>query len=113
MFSIRLFFFLMIRRPPRSTLCPYTTLFRSQQEALAVADRVGVMRAGRLEQLDVPSEVYLRPATAFVADFVGLSNRLPGTVSGDPINVLGTAPPLGAPAPASSRSGERRVWKEW
>ena len=56
-----------------------TTLFvtHDQEEALAVADRVGVMRAGRLEQLGPPAEVYLRPATAFVADFVGLSNRLP------------------------------------
>jgi putative spermidine/putrescine transport system ATP-binding protein len=81
-----------------------TTLFvtHDQEEALAVADRVGVMRAGRLEQLGVPSEVYLRPATAFVADFVGLSNRLPGTVSGDTITVLGTTLPLVAPSTASS-----------
>ncbi|MBG0562117.1 ABC transporter ATP-binding protein [Actinoplanes aureus] len=73
-----------------------TTLFvtHDQEEALAVADRVGVMRAGRLEQLAAPAEVYLRPATAFVADFVGLSNRLPGTVDGDTIDVLGTRLPL-------------------
>ncbi len=76
-----------------------TTLFvtHDQEEALAVADRVGVMKAGKLEQLAAPAEVYLRPATAFVADFVGLSNRLPGTVEGDRIEVLGNRLPLVAP----------------
>jgi putative spermidine/putrescine transport system ATP-binding protein len=76
-----------------------TTLFvtHDQEEALAIADRVGVMRAGRLEQLATPSEVYLRPATAFVADFVGLSNRLPGTVTGGTVEVLGHRLPLVTP----------------
>jgi putative spermidine/putrescine transport system ATP-binding protein len=73
-----------------------TTLFvtHDQEEALAIADRVGVMRSGRLEQLAAPAEVYLRPASAFVADFVGLSNRLPGHVDGDTVTVLGTRLPL-------------------
>jgi putative spermidine/putrescine transport system ATP-binding protein len=77
-----------------------TTLFvtHDQEEALAVADRVGVMRAGKLEQLAAPAEIYQRPATAFVADFVGLSNRLPGEVSGTSISVLGSSLPLVSPA---------------
>jgi putative spermidine/putrescine transport system ATP-binding protein len=77
-----------------------TTLFvtHDQEEALAVADRVGVMRSGRLEQLAPPAEIYLKPVNAFVADFVGLSNRLPGRIDGDAVTVLGTRLPLVKPA---------------
>ena len=77
-----------------------TTLFvtHDQEEALAVADRVGVMRAGRLEQLDVPTAVYARPATAFVAEFVGLTNRVDARVDGDTVTVLGVRVPLVDPA---------------
>src|SRR5260370_739063 len=55
-----------------------TTLFvtHDQEEALAIADRVGVMRSGHLEQLGPPTTIYSRPATPFVAEFVGLTNRL-------------------------------------
>ncbi|NMO55764.1 ABC transporter ATP-binding protein [Actinoplanes sp. TBRC 11911] len=73
-----------------------TTLIvtHDQEEALAVADRVGVMRAGRLEQLAAPADIYRTPATAFVADFVGLSNRLPGTVVDGQVSVLGARLPI-------------------
>ncbi len=85
-----------------------TTLFvtHDQEEALAVADRVGVMRGGRLEQLGPPEEIYRRPATAFVADFVGVSNRLPGRVTGDRVEVLGVSLPLVDPSqvPAGASS---------
>jgi putative spermidine/putrescine transport system ATP-binding protein len=62
-----------------------TTLFvtHDQEEALSMADRVGVMRGGRLEQLATPGELYARPATAFVAEFVGTMNRIPGEIAGD------------------------------
>ncbi len=73
-----------------------TTLFvtHDQEEALAIADRVGVMRDGKLEQLAAPTEVYSRPATPFVAEFVGLTNRLAGTVSGGAVTVRGRELPL-------------------
>jgi iron(III) transport system ATP-binding protein len=51
-----------------------------QDEAFAVADRVGVMRDGRLEQWDTPYDLYHRPATRFVADFVGEGVFVRGTV---------------------------------
>jgi len=62
-----------------------TTLFvtHDQEEALSMADRVGVMRGGRLEQLATPGELYARPATAFVAEFVGTMNRIPGEIVAD------------------------------
>jgi putative spermidine/putrescine transport system ATP-binding protein len=73
-----------------------TTLFvtHDQEEALAIADRVGVMQSGRLEQLGPPTAVYSRPATPFVAEFVGLTNRLPGTVRDGAVEVRGTRLPL-------------------
>jgi putative spermidine/putrescine transport system ATP-binding protein len=73
-----------------------TTLFvtHDQEEALAIADRVGVMQDGRIEQLGSPTDIYSRPATPFVAEFVGLTNRLAGTVSGSTVTVRGRDLPL-------------------
>jgi putative spermidine/putrescine transport system ATP-binding protein len=70
-----------------------TTLFvtHDQEEALAIADRVGVMNAGRLDQIAPPSELYAAPATPFVGQFVGLSNRIPAHSVGGSADVLGTA----------------------
>jgi putative spermidine/putrescine transport system ATP-binding protein len=51
-----------------------------QEEALSIADRIAVMRAGRIEQIGGPEEIYARPRTDFVADFVGISNLLAGRV---------------------------------
>ncbi|CAN5279363.1 ABC transporter ATP-binding protein [soil metagenome] len=53
-----------------------------QEEAMTMADRIGVMNRGRIEQLGTPTELYETPATAFVASFLGVSNLIPGTVSG-------------------------------
>jgi iron(III) transport system ATP-binding protein len=52
-----------------------------QAEALEISDRLAVMRAGRIEQVATPDDVYLRPANRFVAGFVGEANLLLGTVS--------------------------------
>ena len=53
-----------------------------QEEAFALADRIGVLHAGRLVQLGTPEEVYFRPATAFVAQFTGLAGWLRATAEG-------------------------------
>ena len=60
-----------------------TTVFvtHDQAEALSMADRVGVMNAGRLEQCDTPENVYRNPASGFVAEFVGAMNRVSGRIS--------------------------------
>jgi ABC-type Fe3+/spermidine/putrescine transport system ATPase subunit len=52
-----------------------------QEEALSMSDRIVVMNAGSMEQIGTPEEVYETPATAFVADFLGKANMLPGAVS--------------------------------
>jgi putative spermidine/putrescine transport system ATP-binding protein len=68
-----------------------TTLFvtHDQEEALAVSDRVGVMSHGRLEQLDTPSVVYREPKTAFVAQFVGVTNSVVAKAEGQTVVVNG------------------------
>ncbi len=69
-----------------------TTLFvtHDQEEALSMADRVCVMRAGHIEQVDTPSVLYAAPATPFVAEFVGTMNRIPGVVTDGRVSLLGT-----------------------
>ncbi|WP_458091101.1 ABC transporter ATP-binding protein [Streptomyces malaysiensis] len=80
-----------------------TTLFvtHDQEEALSMADRVAVMRAGRLEQCALPSELYGRPATAFVAEFVGTMSRIPGHLDGTTVEVLGQRLPADGEVPAT------------
>jgi putative spermidine/putrescine transport system ATP-binding protein len=55
-----------------------TTVFvtHDQEEAMSIADRIAVMNVGVLEQMDTPEEIYARPATLFVATFIGTMNRL-------------------------------------
>jgi sulfate transport system ATP-binding protein len=60
-----------------------TSIFvtHDQDEALAIADRVAVMNAGVIEQIDTPAGIYHRPGTEFVARFIGEANFLPGRVT--------------------------------
>ncbi|WP_327236738.1 ABC transporter ATP-binding protein [Streptomyces sp. NBC_01317] len=80
-----------------------TTIFvtHDQEEALSMADRVAVLNAGKLEQCAAPSELYERPATAFVAEFVGTMNRLPGRLTdGGRVEVAGSVLPVDGEIPA-------------
>ncbi len=52
-----------------------------QEEAIALSDRVVVIRVGKIQQVGTPQEIYTRPATRFVADFIGFENLLTATVS--------------------------------
>lgn len=66
-----------------------------------MADRVAVLNAGKLEQCAAPSELYERPATAFVAEFVGTMNRLPGRLTdGGRVEVAGSVLPVDGEIPA-------------
>lgn len=73
-----------------------TTVFvtHDQEEALAVADRVAVMREGRIEQIGTPEELYLSPANSFVAGFIGLSNQLPANIVNGVLELYGTPVPM-------------------
>ncbi len=62
----------------------FTTIYvtHDQKEALSVADRIAVLRAGKVAQIGTPGELYHKPDTAFVADFIGQTNLLRGRVVG-------------------------------
>ena len=77
-----------------------------QEEAMAMADRIVVMNRGRVEQVGSAAEIYARPASAFVADFVGEMNMLEGVVSG-PGRVQVGALALECPALGARSQGER------
>jgi spermidine/putrescine transport system ATP-binding protein len=67
-----------------------------QEEALTMSDRIAVMNGGRIEQIDTPVEIYCRPRTRFVADFIGETNLLTGTVAagGEAMTVGGQRLPI-------------------
>lgn len=73
-----------------------TTVFvtHDQEEALAVSDRVAVMNGGVIEQIGSPEQLYTRPATQFVARFVGQSNRVSGFAQHGFVEVYGQQMPL-------------------
>jgi iron(III) transport system ATP-binding protein len=78
----------------------FTAVFvtHDQSEALALGDRLAIMKAGRIEQLDTPERVFEEPATEYVAGFIGMSNRLPLRRQGEGWVLAGQP---GADGPAS------------
>ena len=71
-----------LRHLVKSTGTTAVYVTHDQKEALSMADRVAVMDAGKVVQIGRPEEVYNRPATKFVADFLGEANFVPGTIAG-------------------------------
>jgi spermidine/putrescine transport system ATP-binding protein len=83
-----------LKRIQREVGITFVYVTHDQEEALTMSDRIAVMNRGRVEQIGVPEDVYERPATTFVAGFIGVSNLMPATVSG-PGNVrLDSGPEL-------------------
>jgi spermidine/putrescine transport system ATP-binding protein len=83
-----------LKRIQRDVGITFIVVTHDQEEAMAMADRIAVMNAGRIDQLAAPEEIYDRPATPFVADFIGDMNHLEGTLEreGDAlVAVLGQA----------------------
>src|SRR5215208_5115499 len=71
-----------LKRIQREVGITFVYVTHDQEEALTMSDRIAVMNNGRVEQVAEPAEVYERPATTFVAGFIGVSNLLPGVVAG-------------------------------
>jgi spermidine/putrescine transport system ATP-binding protein len=99
-----------LKRIQREVGITFVYVTHDQEEALTMSDRIAVMNRGRLEQVAGPEEVYERPATTFVAGFIGVSNRRPGQVTsanGSGARVqLDTGPEVEAP-PCGLAVGER------
>jgi putrescine transport system ATP-binding protein len=82
-----------IKEIQRRLKTSFVVVTHDQDEALAMADRMAVMRAGRIEQIGAPAEVYERPATRFVAAFIGQMNFLEGRIeSGSFVGSFGRLP---------------------
>src|SRR5450755_1261025 len=72
---------LEIKRIHRDTGATIVYVTHDQEEAMTMSDRICLMNGGRIEQLGAPSDLYFRPKTLFVADFIGESNLLRGSIS--------------------------------
>ncbi len=71
-----------LKRIQREVGITFVYVTHDQEEALTMSDRIAVMNRGRVEQVGIPEDVYERPATTFVAGFIGVSNLMPATVAG-------------------------------
>jgi sulfate/thiosulfate transport system ATP-binding protein len=82
-----------------------TTLFvtHDQEEALEVADRVAIMRAGRIEQIGAPDDIYDRPASPFIYDFLGNVNLFHGRIQEGRV-VIGNTTVAGSPPAGGSQT---------
>ena len=101
---------IQLKQIQRDVGISFVYVTHDQEEALTMSDRIAVMQAGRIEQMAGPEEVYERPATTFVAGFIGVSNLMPGTatsVNEERVRVrLDSGVELDAPANGAS-TGER------
>ncbi len=71
----------------------FVVVTHDQEEAMSMADRIAVMSAGRVQQIDAPVDLYQRPQNLFVADFIGTSNVFDGVASRDGLEVGGRVLP--------------------
>ena len=100
-----------LKRIQRDVGITFIYVTHDQEEALTMSDRIAVMNQGVVEQVSDPETVYERPATTFVAGFIGVSNLMPGEVvsangAGAELR-LDAGPTVRAPQSAGARAGER------
>lgn len=83
----------------------FVMVTHDQEEALSLSDRIAVVRAGQIEQIGSPQEIYDQPRTAFVADFIGDTNLFTGTVEGMAGDLVTILTPQGLSLIAQGRPG--------
>ena len=104
-----------LKRIQRDVGITFVYVTHDQEEALTMSDRIAVMNRGRIEQVADPEEVYERPATTFVAGFIGVSNLMPATVEDGDVVRLDDGPTVRAevngfrPATAATPSSAREA----
>jgi spermidine/putrescine transport system ATP-binding protein len=102
---------LELKRIQKEVGITFIFVTHDQEEAMTISDRIAVMNNGRIEQLGRPEEVYERPATVFVAEFLGASNLLDGTFRGNQdgwgMVELDSGVMIRIPVADGRRSGER------
>ena len=96
-----------IKRLHRQTGATIIFVTHDQEEALALADRICLMNEGRIEQLGTPEEIYERPRNAFVAEFIGISNLMPGRIEN--ARIATAEGPLPLPAGCTRQDGATGV----
>jgi spermidine/putrescine transport system ATP-binding protein len=93
-----------LKRIQREVGITFVYVTHDQEEALTMSDRIAVMNRGRVEQVGDPEDVYERPATTFVAGFIGVSNLMPAAISGPGEVRLDHGPVLQVPTDGLSPS---------
>jgi ABC-type Fe3+/spermidine/putrescine transport system ATPase subunit len=78
-----------LKRLQRETGITFVFVTHDQEEAMSMGDRIAVFSQGKIVQLDTPVEVYRRPVNAYVADFIGETNLIKGTVVAGGISLPG------------------------
>jgi spermidine/putrescine transport system ATP-binding protein len=96
-----------LKRIQRDVGITFVYVTHDQEEALTMSDRIAVMDNGEIEQVDDPEEVYERPATTFVAGFIGVSNLMPATVEPGGEVRLDNGPTVPAAETDGFRPGDR------
>jgi spermidine/putrescine transport system ATP-binding protein len=102
---------LELKRIQKEVGITFVFVTHDQEEAMTISDRIAVMNKGRIEQLGPPEEVYDRPATEFVAEFLGASNLLDGVYRGSEDGLglveLQSGARIRIPGAADLQNGER------
>jgi spermidine/putrescine transport system ATP-binding protein len=95
-----------LKRIQREVGITFIFVTHDQHEALTMSDRIAVMSRGRVEQIGTPEEIYGRPASVFVAGFIGSANLLPGAVASEGSVQLDAGGTVAVPSTGGATTGQ-------